>query len=145
MFYPTEQKIPRMFAACFETVDGTGKLRLRRFSMAIASFEIETYDVRLARQLDTHVEGNLVRYHSLISCRGSGYTLAIYFLTNTSYIPNNAFDAAMKRGTMYLPFEQYKVYIDLLRNERPIYCFLNSSYPLQNGIYTGTEPVGESE
>ena len=113
--------------------------------MAIASFEVSTYDVRLARQLDLHVDGNLVRYHAAISCRGSGYTLAIYFLTDTSYVPNNAFDAAAKRGTMYLPREQYEMYADLLRNEGPVYCFLNSSYPLHNGIYTGTEPVGEGE
>ena len=113
--------------------------------MAIASFEVTTYDVRLARQLDTHVDGNLVRFHSVISCRGSGFTLAIYFLTDLSYVPNNAYDPTAKRGTMYMPSDQYEWYIDLLRNERPIYCFLNSSYPLFNGIYTGAEPVGEGE
>jgi hypothetical protein len=113
--------------------------------MAIASFEVSTYDVRLARQLDLHVDGNLVRYHASINCRGSGYSLAIYFLTDSSFVPNNAYDAAAKRGTMYLPQEQLQPYIDLLRNEKPVYCFLNSSYPLHNGIYTGTEPVGEAE
>lgn len=113
--------------------------------MAIASFEVSTYDIRLARQLDLHVDGNLVRYHAVISCRGSGFTLAIYFLTESSFVPNNAYDPAAKRGTSYLPLEQYQLYSDTLRNERPVYCFLNSSYPLHNGIYTGSEPVGEAE
>lgn len=113
--------------------------------MAIVSFEVSSYDVRLAKKLDTHVDGYLVNFHSILSCRGSGYTLAIYFLTESSHVPNNAYDAGLKRGTMYLPLEQYDMYIDLLRNERPVYCFLNSSYPLQNGIYTGAEPVGEAE
>ncbi len=113
--------------------------------MAIASFEASTYDVRLAKKLDAQVDGSLIQYHALISCRGSGYTLAIYFLTDQSYVPNNTFDVTLKRGTIYLPLDQYPVYIDLLRNEGPVYCFLNSSYPLQNGLYTGAEPVGEGE
>ena len=113
--------------------------------MAIASFEVSTYDVRLARQLDTYADGNLVRYSASITCRGSAYTLVIYFLTETSYIPNNAYLPNQKRGTMYLDQSQFQWYVDLLRNESPVYCFLNSSYPLQNGIYTGTETVGEGE
>ena len=113
--------------------------------MAIASFEVSAYDVRLARQLDTNIDGKLVRYQAVINCRGNGYTLTMYFLIDTSFIPNNTFDSVNKRGAMYLRHEQYHRYVDLLRNERPIYCFLNSRYPLQNGIYTGTEPVGETE
>jgi hypothetical protein len=113
--------------------------------MAIASFEVTTYDIRLARQLDTHVDGNLVRFHASITCRGAGHTLMIYFLTESSFVPNNAFYANQKRGTIYLPRGQYQWYVDLLRNERPVYCFLNSSYPKQNSIYTGAEPIGEDE
>ena len=113
--------------------------------MAVASFEISTYDVRLARQLDTHVDGNLVRYHACITCRVTEYTLLMYFLTNSSFVPNNSFYANQKRGSMYLCQDQFPWYVDLLRNERPIYCLLNSSYPNQNGIYTGTEPIGEAE
>ena len=113
--------------------------------MAIASFEINTYDIRLARRLDTFAQEDLVRYNASITCRGSAYTLIIYFLDEHSLVPNNAYFPDQKRGTSYLPQSQYQWYVDLLRNEKPIYCFLNSSYPLQNGIYTGAEPVGESE
>ena len=113
--------------------------------MAIASFEVATYDVRLARQLDTHVDGNLVSYHASITCRGAEYTLIVYFLTESSFVPNNAFYGDQKKGTIYLPRGQYQWYVDLLRNERPVYCLLNSYYPDQNGIYTGAEPVGEAE
>ena len=113
--------------------------------MAVRSFEVTTYDIRLARRLDTHAEGHLVRYNASITCRGSDHMLIIYFLDENSYIPNNAFYPNQKRGTSYLPRVQYQSYIDVLRNEKPIYCFLNSSYPLQNGLYTGAEPVGENE
>lgn len=113
--------------------------------MAIASFEVSSYDVRLARQLDVDVDGNLVRYCAAVTCRGADYILIIYFLTESSFVPNNTFNSSQKRGTMYLPQKQMPWYVDLLRNERPIYCFLNSSYPNQNGIYTGTEPVGDAE
>ena len=113
--------------------------------MASASFEVTSYDVRLGRQYDTHVDGKLVRYHAAITCRGTEYKLIVYFLTESSFVPNNAFHIAQKRGTIYLPRGQYQWYVDLLRNERPVYCFLNSNNPNQNGIYTGAEPVGEAE
>jgi hypothetical protein len=113
--------------------------------MTALSFEVITYDIRLARRRDKHVPGNLVRYNASITCHGSAYTLTIYFLDEQSFVPNNAFDPGQKRGTSYLPTSQYQWYVDLLRNEKPVYCFLDSSYPLQNGIYTGAEPVGENE
>jgi len=113
--------------------------------MATASFEVATYDVRLSRQLDIHVDGNSVSFHATITCRGAEHTLIVYFLTESSFVPNNAFHANQKKGTIYLPREQYQWYVDLLRNERPVHCLLNSRYPNQNSIYTGAEPIGEAE
>jgi len=113
--------------------------------MAVTSFEVSTYDVRLARQLETQADGHLVRFNASITCRGSEYTLQIYFLTDSSFVPNNAYYPNQKRGTMFLPQDQFSRYIDLLRNEAPLYCFLSSSYPNQIGIYSGSEQVGEAE
>jgi len=114
--------------------------------MTMQSFEVSSYDIRLARRLDTYAQGSLVRYNASITCRGSGYTLTIYFLDEEqNLVPNNAYFPDSKRGTSYLPTSQYQWYVDLLRNEKPIYGFLYRSYPLQNGIYTGAEPVGENE
>jgi len=113
--------------------------------MAAANFDIETYDIRMARQLDMQVDGNPVSYHACITCRGSGYTLILYFLDETSVVPNNGYNPDQKKGSSYLPHWQFQWYVDLLRNEKPIHCFLNSSTPNQNAIYTSAEPVGESE
>ena len=58
---------------------------------------------------------------------------------NNSYLPD------AKIGFSFLPESHYSRYIDLLRNEKPVFAYLNSEYPDINRLYTGTEPVGEEE
>jgi hypothetical protein len=36
-------------------------------------------------------------------------------------------------------------YVDLVRNEKPVYAYLNSDKPQWNSISTSNEPVGEEE
>jgi len=36
-------------------------------------------------------------------------------------------------------------FVDLLRNEKPVYAYLNSDIPAWNSIRTTQEPVGEEE
>ncbi len=36
-------------------------------------------------------------------------------------------------------------YVDMLRNERPVYAYLNSDKPQWNSLKTSKEPVGEQE
>jgi hypothetical protein len=47
-------------------------------------------------------------------------------------------------GTLQVPAEQYPWYIDLLRNEKPVWARVFDE-PALNALTTLTEPVGEGE
>lgn len=49
------------------------------------------------------------------------------------------------RGTMFLPSEQYPWYVDLLRNEKPIFGYVYDDEPERNKINLGWEEVGERD
>ena len=52
---------------------------------------------------------------------------------------------ANKVGAIFLPFEDMDQYVDMVRNEKPIYAYLNSDHPQWNSLKTSKEPVGEEE
>lgn len=111
--------------------------------MATATFQISTYEIKLARQMTTG--GGAIQFYSYVTCRGGGYTLLIYFLKPGSPDMDNIYLADRKRGRIVVPWDQFPVYVDLLRNEKPIYAYLDSDKPISNCVYTGQEPVGEAE
>ncbi len=45
----------------------------------------------------------------------------------------------------FLREEQYRRYIDLLRNEKPLFARLDSDPVGANDLYCGAEPTGEEE
>lgn len=75
------------------------------------------------------------------------WLLYIMFLTPDSPPANNVAKIREKSGFGYLfiPSEDYPHFIDLFRNETPIYAYLNSKNPLKNKIKTSLEEVGEEE
>lgn len=111
--------------------------------MATTTFEVTTYDVELARRADLGVD---CRAYAIITCHGSeGKTLILYFVYPDSLMPENHYDPSEGVGSSYLPAEQYAWYLDLLRNEKPIFARMHSEKPYWNKIFTGAEPVGEGE
>ncbi|MBM4465726.1 MAG: hypothetical protein FJ014_09280 [Chloroflexi bacterium] len=112
--------------------------------MAIKTFPVASYRVALARQMT--LGGGAIKFYAYITCRGAdGHKFTIYFLQPDSQVPDNIYNPANKVGSAYLPAEQFSWYIDLLRNEKPVYAYLNSDRPIDNYLYTGEEPVGEGE
>jgi hypothetical protein len=109
--------------------------------MATATFQISTYKIELAR----HLTIGKIQFYSCIVCSGGGYNLLIYFLKPDSPEMDNIYSVENKRGIMVVPWNHFPVYVDLLRNEKPIYATLDSESPLSNRIFTGQEPTGEGE
>jgi hypothetical protein len=112
--------------------------------MAIKTFPVASYQGALARQMT--IQGGTIKLYAYINCHGAdGHKFIIYFLQPDSKVPDNIYNPADKTATAYLPAEQFSWYIDLLRNEKPVYAYLNSERPIDNRLYTGEEPVGEEE
>lgn len=113
--------------------------------MTKVTFEIKTYEVKIARELNAVAEGLKLKFPAYILCRGDEYHVVVYILDDSSPVPSNTFIPAHKRGTIFVHRWQFEWYIDLVRNEKPVFCYLNSEAPNWNALYTGQEPVGEHE
>ncbi|MBN2534805.1 MAG: hypothetical protein JXB88_18130 [Spirochaetales bacterium] len=111
--------------------------------MATKTFQIGTYEIKLAREMT--IGGGTVKFYSYIKCAGGDHTLLIYFLRPDSNNMDNIYLVDSKLGRIVVPWDQYPVYVDLLRNEKPLYVYLDSEKPINNRLYTGKEPIGEEE
>ena len=113
--------------------------------MAVKQFLVEEYQVRLGHALDATFDDSTIRARGIIICFGGDHRFIAYFLTDDSPVPDPFYAQAKRVGVIFLPFRDIGPFVDLLRNEEPIYAYLNSDTPAWNSIRTAEEPVGEEE
>lgn len=113
--------------------------------MPKTTFEIKTYSITLAREHNATADGVNIKFPAYILCEGDTNYVVIYVLDDTSPVPANSHLPGTKHGNIFVPRWQYEWFIDLLRNEKPVFCTLNSDKPKWNELYSGKEPVGEIE
>ncbi len=72
-----------------------------------------------------------------------GYRLYVIFADDPGV---NAYTESSKTGIAHAPSDHYPWYVDLLRNEKPVYVTFDPDHdPPRFTVYAGTEPVGEEE
>ncbi len=114
-------------------------------------FQVNSYIAarrRVSPNTTIQIKGQHVNvpYDASIICYGAdGYTLRIFFIPSDYNLPTNQTELAKKRGWIFVPKEDYPFYIDLLRNEKPIYAFIYDTIAQANRIATSAELVGEEE
>jgi hypothetical protein len=110
-----------------------------------AVFEIKQYMI-VWRQLELmNFRGITIRIRGLVRCTGEGHSLDVYFLASDSPFPEPVFDVAQKKGYMFLNIQDIGPFVDMLRNEKPVYAHLRGDRPEWTSVTTGKEPVGEGE
>jgi hypothetical protein len=108
-------------------------------------FEIKEYMV-IWRQLEEQdFQGQTIRVRALVRCTGGDYGMDVYFLDKESPFPDPYYNIEQKKGYMFLNIHDLSAFVDILRNERPIYGHLRGDRPEWMSITTGKEPVGEGE
>ena len=111
----------------------------------IAVFEVKEYMVIL-RQVETmDFNGAKLKLRAIVRCHGDEYTLDVNFLDSESPFPQPAFNQEEKKGHMVIPYQHLPIFVDLLRNEKPIFAHLRGDRPEWTSITTTKEPVGEGE
>ena len=113
--------------------------------MAVKQFLVEEYQVRLGHALNATFGSTTIRARGIVACFGRAHQFIAYFLTDDSPVPNPFYAEAERVGAIFLPFREMGPFVDLLRNEAPIYAYLNSDKPAWNSIRTAEKPVGEEE
>ena len=118
--------------------------------MVTVSFEVKEYRIYLPRSGKANISGfkKTVKYRGVINCFGEhnhqDYCFQIFFLASGK-VPSPRYDYENKVGVMFLLIKDMPIFVDVLRNEKPVYANLNSKYPEDNGLLVRMEPVGEGE
>jgi hypothetical protein len=116
------------------------------------TFEIKQYRVSLGRKVGgLELVASGTGRCAVIECFGSVVTyekyIRISFWPAGVELPANVsvINGSKVKAEMNAPAEQYAWYLDLLRNEAPIFAVVTDIDPKQNTLSTTSEPVGEGE
>jgi hypothetical protein len=119
--------------------------------MASTTIEVKFYQISWRQQERRAVQGKDVLVRAQVRCTGTPvksdeeHTLDVVFLAPESPIPAPWFNHAERKAAMYLPITDLMAFVDTLRNEKPIYAFLDDTRPDLISVMTNKEPVGEGE
>jgi len=114
--------------------------------MAIRKFKINSYKIKLGGRISATFGVTPLNAYGIISCIGSADQRVIaYFLQDDSLVPSPAVTGEGKCGNIFLPKEMMAVWIDMLRNEKPLYGYINTEIPKLTTVSSSNEPVGEEE
>lgn len=114
--------------------------------MANKMFKVVNYEVQLGYKMSANWNGVDIEVQGILNCNSvDGYKFIIYGLHPLSDVPGPIYYEPNKVGAIFIPFKDLPTYIDLVRNEKPVYAYLDTENPEWNGIRTGKEPTGEQE
>ncbi len=117
----------------------------------VAVFEIKNYMVIWRQLEEREFAGVLARIRGLVRCNGVGtkdqddYRLDVYFLAPESDMPDPQVDINKRRGAIFMPISDIYAFVDILRNEKPIFGHLRGDYPQWTSVTTTNEPVGTGD
>jgi hypothetical protein len=119
--------------------------------LPVAVFEIKEYMV-IFRQLEERDFGGVkAKIRGIVRCSGvaptteAQYRLDVFFLTPDSPVPSPLVDLNANSGSIFFPMSDMAAFVDILRNEKPIYGHLRGDRPEWTSITTTNEPVGSGE
>lgn len=102
--------------------------------------------IRTVQKYDAYLCPNEGKPIGRIVLYCSDSVLNVIFMDPSVVMPPNSYDAATKTGIAYQPVGQYLSFIDMLRNEKPIYSsFAPEITPPTFEVYCQNEPTGEAE
>lgn len=114
--------------------------------MAIRNFPVTSYSIKLGDKLTAGFGGVTIKARGIVSCMGpDNQRVVAYFLADDSPVPAPTTTIGGKWGPIFLPKELLKAWIDMLRNEKPLYGYINTDRPEWTNVSTTAEPVGEEE
>lgn len=120
--------------------------------MSIHKFQLGGYKIRLGGPFGALKGDPQVQAFGVILCEGeddvSAYRVTAYFLIDGSPAPAPTLSSDGHDATLGLPRDLMANWIDLLRNEKPVYGYIDTNRPASTYITTDQmflEPIGEGE
>ena len=97
--------------------------------MATKKFKVNYYRACVGYKNSATWGGVNIQIQGYITCYGDdGFRFIMYFLHEDSLVPDPVYIVANKVGAIFIPFKEMPVYIDMIRNEKPIWAL-----PSRNG------------
>ena len=117
----------------------------------VAVFEIKNYMVIWRQLEEREFAGVTARIRGLVRCNGfatedsADCRLDVYFLAPDSDVPDPQVDIANRRGAIFMAISDIHAFVDILRNEAPIFGHLRGDFPQWTSVTTTNEPVGTGD
>jgi len=112
--------------------------------MATRTFPVTNYTITIGYESSGGSGGDRTRAY--VVCFGDdGHRFVIYFGAPGSQLAAPRYTPTAKFGSINVSITEMANYVDVLRNEKPVYAYLNSDRPEWNNLSTSLEPVGEQE
>jgi hypothetical protein len=111
------------------------------------TFEVKTYVLQMGYKSTATWGNTAIKIQGYLCCYGAKKErLIVYGLHPSSPIPPNAVcNWVGNVGAIFVPFTELKCYVDIARNEKPVFARLDSDKPEWMNLSTSTEPIGEGE
>ncbi|MEL6310383.1 MAG: hypothetical protein AAFR81_20055 [Chloroflexota bacterium] len=116
-----------------------------------AVFELKSYMVIFRQSEQRAFGGVTATIRGLVRCTGVGvnddgdYQLDVYFLDASGEFPTPQIDLENNKGSIFMPMMDMSTFVDVLRNEKPIYGHLRADNPQLTSVTTNQEPVGAGD
>jgi hypothetical protein len=108
------------------------------------TFRIDSYDIGLQQRA---IPGGI--RIARIACKSdTNHKVEVIIIPDGDNLPDNITtidENGIYSGVTYVYAKYYAWFVDLLRNEKPIYCTLFSETPEKNFLGCLGEPTGEEE
>src|SRR5262245_20159134 len=103
----------------------------RRTAVPSKTFAVTNYMVNTGYKNSATWGGTAIVIQGYVTCYGAdGSRFIVYGLHPSSPVPPApVYNVAGNVGAIFVPFEALHNYVDLVRNEKPIYANLNSDNP----------------
>ena len=112
--------------------------------MAKFNIKLDNYVVDLGSGTIQIPDAQLINWHARIRAYGEGYELTIAFVGKGD-LPLSYFDTVNHRIYLCFDSSRFPWCVDLLRNEGPVFVFVDDEKPSDVLFTTGYEQVGEGE
>ena len=119
--------------------------------MPFAVFEMKEYMIIFRQSEERDFGGVTANIRALVRCTGVGvnddneYRLDVYFLGLESDFPEPQVHLEDRSGAIFLPMEDMGTFVDVLRNEKPIFGHLRGDNPHYTSVTTSNEPIGAGD
>jgi len=115
--------------------------------MPSKTFAVNSYILNTGFKNEATWGATKILIQGYVACYGADNSrFIVYGLHPASSVPASpVYNVPGNVGAIFVPFADLQNYVDIVRNEKPVYARLDSDHPGWMSLSTNKEPIGEGE